>query len=241
MAIKPVDNETFYREVDEELRREQMTQTWRRFAPLIVGGVLLLLVALGGFIYWQNTRSIAAEQRSEQLTRLFEDIEAGRTEGIPARLDQLAAEGGPGYRAAALLTKADMALSAGDDAAAAAAFKAVAGDEDLAAPYRELALIRQTTVEFDKLPPAEVIARLGPLARPGSPWFGSAGELVGIAHLKAGRRAEAGRVFAAMAKDQAIPASLRSRALQMASALGVDAIEDGTATGAVPNNKEASE
>ena len=29
-----------------------------------------------------------------------------------------------------------------------------------------------------------VIQRLGPLARPGQPWFGTAGEMVGIAHLQ---------------------------------------------------------
>src|SRR5207244_10457487 len=103
-----------------------------------------------------------------------------------------------------------------DAKGAIAAFSSVARDEKIAQPFRDLALIRQTTMEFDVLPPDQVIARMQPLAQKGSPWFGSAGELVAIAQLKAGRPTDAGATFAAIAADAATPASIRSRAAQMA-------------------------
>ena len=84
-------------------------------------------------------------------------------------------------------------------------------------------MIRQTTVEFDKLPPATVIERLKPFAQAGSPWFGSAGELTALAYLQQNKPKSAAPIFAAMAKDETLPPSMRSRAVQMASALGVDA------------------
>jgi hypothetical protein len=71
-----------------------------------------------------------------------------------------------------------------------------------------------------------VITRLQPLAVAGSPWFGSAGELVALAHLKANQPARAAPIFAALAKDEKLPSSIRSRALQMAGALGIDATTD---------------
>jgi hypothetical protein len=77
-------------------------------------------------------------------------------------------------------------------------------------------------MEFDTLPPDQVIARMKPLAKKGGPWVGSAGELVAVAQLKAGRPSEAGATFAALVADPAAPASIRSRAAQMASVLGVD-------------------
>jgi hypothetical protein len=43
-------------------------------------------------------------------------------------------------------------------------------------PYRNAALIRQDALEFDRLPPQEVITRLQSMSKPGEPWFGSAGE-----------------------------------------------------------------
>ncbi len=239
MAIRPVDNESFYREVDEELRREQLTGTWKRYGLWIIAGIVLLLGAIAGFLYWQQQQEKRAGETAERLTALFEDIQAGRTKGVEPKLDALAKEGGPGYRAAALLTKADVAVTQGNDAAAVAAFRQVAADEDVAAPWRELALIRQTATEYDKIPPATVIQRLQPLAKAGNPWFGSAGEMVAVAHLKQQKPQEAARIFAAMAKDEGLPESIRSRALQMAGALGVDAVQQ--ADGKAGANKETAQ
>lgn len=238
MAIKPADNETFYREVDEELRKDQLASVWKRYSLAIVAGVLLLLGAIGGYIWWQNRQIEQAGLRGERLVAAFEDVQAGRTKAALPKLDQLAAEDAPGVRAAALLTKADVAIQDGDLPRAIAAFKAVADNGDLAEPYRQLALIRQTTLEFDRLAPAEVIRRLGPLATAGSPWFGSAGELVAIAHLKQGQPARAAPIFAAMAKDDKLPSSIRSRAVQMAGALGVDAVGDSIAGAGAAAAKE---
>ena len=242
LAIKPVSNETFYREVDEELRRDQVAGFWKRYGTLVIIGIVLLLAAIGGAIWWQNQRGEKAGQQGETLTAVFEDVQGGKAQTVGPRLDQLAKEGSDGYRAAALLTKADVALEAGNDAAAVAAFRQVAEDDGLAEPYRNLALIRQTAVEYDTLPPAQVIQRLQPLATAGNPWFGSAGEMVAIAYLKQQQPAKAAPIFAAMAKDKTLPRSMRSRALQMAGALGVDAVEEaaGPAQGAAAT-KEANE
>lgn len=230
MAIKPVNNETFYREVDEELRRDQLSGMWKRYGWAIAAGVVLLLAIIGGVIWWQNHKQARAGEQGEALTAVFQDIQAGKTKEVGPRLDALAKEGTPGYRAAALLTKADLAIQSGNDAAAVAAFREVAGNDEFAEPFRNLALIRQTTIEFDTLPPAQVIQRMQPLAQAGSPWFGSAGELVGLAYLKQQQPDRAARIFAAMARDMALPPSMRSRAVQMAGALGVDATQDSAAT-----------
>jgi hypothetical protein len=43
-----------------------------------------------------------------------------------------------------------------------------------------------------------------------------------LAHLKLNQPRDAARIFAAMAKDQKVPESIRTRAGQMAGSLGVD-------------------
>ena len=74
--------------------------------------------------------------------------------------------------------------------------------------------------------PDAVVARLKPLAVPGNPWFGSAGELVGMAYLKQGNTALAGPLFGAIARDTKTPDTLRARARQEAGLLGYDTIDD---------------
>jgi hypothetical protein len=78
-------------------------------------------------------------------------------------------------------------------------------------------------MEFDTLRPEQVIERLRPLAKPGNPWFGSAGELTAMAMVKQGKKNEAGRLFAANAADRQVPESNRARSVQIAGTLGVDA------------------
>lgn len=230
MAVTPKDNEAFYREVDEELRREQVRRAMRRYGVAAAILLLLFLGAVGGYLWWQQEKEKRAGEQSETLNRVFEDVAGGRTKGIDSRLDDIAKDAGPGYRAAALLTKAAVAVQTGNDAAAITTYKAVAQDEDFAQPYRDLATIRQTALEYDTLAPAAVIERLKPLAVAGNPWFGSAGEMTAVAHLKAGKPELAAPIFAAIAKDENVPGSIRSRAREMASSLGVDAVGDRAAT-----------
>ncbi len=123
MAIKPRDNETFYREVDEELRKDQLSGLWKRYGLLAIGAAVLLIAGLGGFLWWQNQQAAKAGERGEALVAAFDDVQAGKAKAAAPRLDPIAAEGGPGYRAAALLTKADIALQEGNAQAPAATFK----------------------------------------------------------------------------------------------------------------------
>ena len=226
MAIKPRDNESFYREVDDELRRDRTRTLWQRYGKLAIAGLVLFLAAIGGAIYWNNQKQVQAGKQGEQLISAFDDISGGNKAAATGKLDELAKSDAPGYRAAALLTKADLAIESNNLDGAAAIFRQVAADQSLDEAYRNLALIRQTHVEFDKLQPQVVVDRLKPLAVPGNPWFGSAGEMVAISHLKLNKPQDAARIFAAMAKDKQVPDSVRSRAVQMAGSLGVDAIEE---------------
>ena len=229
MALTPDPNQSFYREVDEELRREQIGSFWTRYGRFLLAGFVLLLVAGAGYGLWKNARTKEADRQSETLDKVIADLGKGDDKAVAPRLDDLAASKSDGYRAAALFTRADIALGKGDAAAAAAAFGRIAADGDLPQPYRDLARLRQTAIEFDTIAPALVIERLSPLAKPGNPWFGSAGEMVGAAYLKQQKPERAAPLFAAIAKDEGVPETIRARAVQMAGTLGIDAIEDRSA------------
>jgi hypothetical protein len=222
LAQPPDITETFVREVDENLRRDQLRDLSRKYAGWIVGGIVLFLAASGGFIYWQSYQHRKNEQSVEQLAQVFTEISKGQMQTAPAKLDKLSDSRSKAVRAAAQFGRAAVAINQNDPKLAIAKFKALAEDSSLPKPFRDLALIRQTAMEFDKLKPEEVIARMQPLTKPGAPWFGSAGELTGMAMIKQGKTAEAGRLFVAIARDEQVPDQLRGRAVQLASTLGVD-------------------
>ena len=223
MARPPADpDEAFVREVDENLRRDQAEQFFKKNAPLIVGAVLLLLAAIAGFLYWQNRQAEAAARDSEALVASMEAL-GSRQPGAAARLDPLLDSSSEGIAAQAALTKAAALLMKGDKSGAIALYRTLAEDGDQAQPIRDLATVRLTALEFDSIEPAAVVARLEPLAKPDSAWFGSAGEMTGMALIKQNKNKEAGRLFAAIAADKTVPVSIRTRAVQIAGTLGVDA------------------
>lgn len=223
MAQAPEHNETFMREVDENLRRDRMQEFGKRYGGWIAGGVLLFLAVCGGVLYWKHHKEERSQQQVEQFAQIVRDVGAGNLATAPKQLDELSGSGSKAVRATALFTRAAVALQQNDVKLAIAKYREIAEDDSLPHAYRDAALIRQTALEFDSLQPQQVITRLQPLTTPGNPWFGSAGEMTAIAHLKQGQRAQAGQLFATIAKDKTVSDSMRARAVQLAGTLGVDA------------------
>lgn len=224
LALSPdSSSDAFLREVDENLRRDQAQAFAKRYGIIIAGAILLFLAGIGGFIYWQDRQSKVAAADSETLSAALTDISAGRAATAGPTLDTLTNSPSEGIATEARLTQASVALAAGNRASAIALYRSVADDKGLAQPFRDLASLRLVSLEFDTIKPEAAIARLEPLAKPGNPWFGSAGELTAMAMLKQGRKADAGRLFAAIAADNQVPDTIRSRAVQIAGTLGVDA------------------
>jgi hypothetical protein len=224
LAIKPQDADTFVKEVDEELRKERLNQFVARYGWWILAAIVLVLGSIGGFIWWKDQQAKKAAEQGEALLEVIDGLESGNRSAVAPKIAELAGSEADGYRVAALFARASMQTEAGQRPAAIATLRSIADDESLAEPYRHAALIRQTALEFDQLQPQVVIRRLGPLARPGQPWFGSAGEMVGMAHLRMRRPDLAGQMFQRVGRDEGVAPSIRTRAIQMAGSLGYDAM-----------------
>jgi len=224
-AREAAQQDVFLREVDDALRQDEMLGAFKRYGKPVGLAVAVGLLGLAGYLWWDNHSAEQAGQRGEALTMALDKVEAGNLTPADKDLVPLAAdEGGTG--AAAKMLRAGIALEKHREADAVKLFAEVSADEKAPQAYRDLATIREVAVRFDSMTPQQVVDRLKPLAVPGGAWFGSAGELVGVAYLKQGRNDLAGPLFAQIARDKTQPESLRSRARQMAGLLGVDAIDD---------------
>ncbi len=221
MALTPQNNEAFLREVDDELRRDQALHVWRRYGKALIAALVVALAAFGAYLFWQSRQEQDAGREGEQLQSAYDALAANDTKSAAGPLATLAQSHREGYRVLAIFTQADVLLQKNDLKGAAAKFASVAQDASVAQPFRDLALIRQTSAEFDTLKPEVIVERMRPLAVAGNPWLGSAGELMAAAYLQQGRRDLAGQVFARIAADAQVPRSLRQRAVQMAGVLDI--------------------
>lgn len=220
------EDEILMREIDEAVRQDDTAEFFKKYGVALGGALVLLLAGMFGYWYWESTTEAELERQSEAVISALDSVDAGDFAAADERVAGLVENGSVGARTVARFLQAGAALEQGENAQAVELYAAIAADPEAPKPLRDLALIREVATNFDDRKPADVIAKLEGLAVPGTPFFGSAGELVAIAHLEAGNRDAAGTLFAEIAKDEEIPETLRSRARQMAGLLGVDAIED---------------
>ena len=213
------------REVDDAVRQGDMESFMARFGKPLAIGVVALLLAFGGYLYWQHQQELALERDGEVIVTALDQVQAGNLGEADEQLAGLAGSDNAAAAQARLL-RAGLAAEQGNADEAATLFAAVADDGDAPQALRDLARIREVSTRYDSMEPAQVISMLQPLAAPGRPFFASAGELVAHAYLKQGNRDEAGALFAQIARDENTPESARTRMLNMAGILGVDAVDD---------------
>jgi hypothetical protein len=223
LALPNDPAESFVREVDENLRRDQLRDMAKSHGKWVIAAIILLLVAVGGYLFWQDRQKQQVAEQTEVLSGAIDKIGEGNIKGASADLAPLSSASNDVVRASSELASAALALRQNDRKTALDIYKRIAADDRMPQPYRDLATVRGTMIEYDQMKPDAIIARLSPLAQPGKPFFGSAGEMVALATLARGDRNGAGQMFARIAGDRQVPESIRSRAVQFAGSLGVDA------------------
>ena len=219
--------DVFRREVDEAVRQDTISGFLRKWGKLLIVVIVLGLAVLAAWAWWHHQTTSEAEADAVELTLAIDQLEAGNLKAAAEKAAGLtSAETPAAYRAPAQFLAAAAAQENGNAAEAIRLFDAVANDADVPRPFRDLAAIRAVSVNYDEMEPQQVIDRLKPLAVPGNPWFGSAGEMVGLAYVEQGKTELAGPLFAEIARDEDQPETVRSRARQLAGLFGTDAVDD---------------
>ena len=223
---KSSGDEMFMREVDEAVRQDEVANFARKYGLPIGIAVALGLAAFGGWLVWSNQQDKKLEEGSEQLIAAIDELEAGNLDQADEELAAIASGSSEGAAGMARMVRAGIALSQNKVDEAVGLYGQVANDQSMPQEIRDLAKVRMVAANYDNMQPQAVIDQLGALASEESPWFGSAGEMVAFAYLAQDKPDQAGPLLVAIAKNEDVPQSLRSRTRQLAGLLGYDAIED---------------
>lgn len=199
----------FTREVDEEYRRDQVMRLWKRYGTLAIGALVLVVVGVAGWTFWQNQQQSAAEQASLRMfeaSRLMAEERTGEAREILADLST----GAPAGTATLARMRLAAATAETDPAAGAEAFDAIARDGAAPRALRDLAQLRAAMLRLDTAPD-QALPVLQGLAAPEGTFRHTAREQLGLAALRRGDFETAGRWFDEIATDPATPQALRGR------------------------------
>jgi len=210
-----MSDESFVREVNEELRQDQMKAVWRRYGMAIVAGVILILAATAGYVGWGYWNEQQANQSGDQFSAALDLANEGRTEEALEALGQLEAEGYGAYPVLARLREATLRAEAEDFEAAIAAFDSVAADSSVPGSIRDMARLRAALLLVDHGSYGDVASRAEPLSDDANALRHGAREAMGLAAWAADDLENALRLFEMIVDDTAAPANTRQRAEMM--------------------------
>lgn len=199
-----------FREVDEEVRREQLKGLWDRYGLFMIAAAVLVVIGVGAWRAYQWYEARKAAESGAAYNAAAQLAQEGKPAEAKAAFAQLAASGTPAYRALARLREAEV-IAARDSGAAVAIFEEVAANSGNPQLLRDLATVRAGFVLVDKAPYADISRRLEPLAQPNGPFRHSARELLALSAWRGGDMAAARRWAEAALADPDAPASLRAR------------------------------
>lgn len=211
------DRDSFIDEVSEEVRRDRMFSLWRRFAPFVIGGVVVI-VALAGAKAWMDSKAVDEARRAGAA--IIGATEVAPTEAATALSALADATDHEGAAVLSRLRAAGAYAEAGAAAEAAAAYRQVADDGAADPLLRDFAAFRAVMAGAGGMEPAALIDALNPIADGNGAFRLLAMEAKGAAQLAAGDRDAAIATLRAIIDDEAAPQGLTQRVGALLSALG---------------------
>ncbi|MCM2473057.1 tetratricopeptide repeat protein [Rhizobium sp. CG5] len=206
------NNDSFIREVNEELRSEQMQSVWKRFGLIIIGVAVLIVVgtaAYRGYEYWHEGRASVSGDRFLTALKLANE---GKSEDALAVLAVLEKEGHGAYPVLARLRAATVMAEKGDTSGAIAAFSAIGKDTSVMDVVRSVARMRAAWLLIDTGTYEQVSAEVESMATPLNALRHSAREALGLSAYKAGDMVRAREWFEQITEDAEAPRNVATRA-----------------------------
>jgi hypothetical protein len=213
-----MSEQDIFREVDEDLRREEIAKLWDKYGVLALIGAACIILAVGaykGYGWWENKRA------TETGTAFHQAIElAGANKNADAltALGALAKTAPGGYRILASLEAAAVHVKEGRKGEAISLYETVAaGPGD--ATLKDFARLQAAALRLDDADAKEIASRLEGLNADNNPWRYSARELLGLAAFRSNNLVESEKLFGQILSDPFAPAELRKRAQIMLALL----------------------
>ncbi|MGI9512539.1 MAG: tetratricopeptide repeat protein [Anderseniella sp.] len=206
-----MSDDGLFREVDEEVRRDKLTQIWNRFGTLIVAGCIGIIVLVGSYKGWQYWQAQLAEKAGMEWYNAITLSAAGKTAEADAAFDEITKSGHKGYSVLARLSQAARIGQDGNKAEAVKIYDGVTADGAVDQPLRDLARVRAAYLLVDTDSVADLSSRLSGLDSENSSWRHAVREILALAHVRASDFKAADEQLKLILADPATPAALRAR------------------------------
>lgn len=128
------ETDSFIQEVTEEVRQDRMLAYWKRYGPFVIGAIVLVVAGAASWNWMKAQERAVAESTGGVFLSTNPDAPETQVD-LASRVDGNA-------KLIAELTSAAALASSGETARAAALYADIAGRQDIALEYRDMAVLQ---------------------------------------------------------------------------------------------------
>ena len=210
-----MSDDSFIREVDEELRSDRVQEFWTKYGKLLIAGAVGIVLVTGGTKFYQYYTQQQAASAGDSFMEAVRLADGGKADEAISKLRELQEAGSPTYAALARMRAAAELAKKGELDSALSEYDAISATGSVDANLRDIARLRAGLILVDTGTAADVENRVGPLMAPGAPYRGSAREALALARFKAGDLESAHKLLTEIRSDEGTPRALGQRAQLM--------------------------
>lgn len=208
-----MSDESFIREVNEEIRQEKAKALWGNYGPYLILAAVLLVLATGVYQIYNYWEASKAGRIGDTLLSSFDLANEHNFDEALKKLDDVEKSGFGDYPVLAELRQASIFMEQGDAAKAVAGFDKVAADKGAPEILKKVAKIRAAYILVDTGSFEDVEKRVKDLANDVDPTRIMAREALGLSAYKVGKMDDAHYYFQKIVDEKldGIRATERSR------------------------------
>ena len=210
-----MSDDSFIREVNEELRQDQAKALWDRYGPAFIALAIVVVLFTAGYVGWQYWTETRANKSGDDFSAALLLANGGKADEALAAFDVLEKNGYGAYPLLARMRAATVLFEKGDFTGAIAGFDEVSNDNSIPEAIRDMARLRAALILVDKGSYADVSSRAEQLTNDTNTLRHSAREALGLSAWKAGKPKDAIALFDQIAADEGAPRNIRQRATLM--------------------------
>ena len=202
--------ESFIREVDDDLRAERLEKMWVKYRKFIFGGVALILLSTVAYQLYLNARLKVRLSESDKYEQAAVLNAKGESEGALALYRELQ-DGRTNYKYLAQMRTAGILFEQEKDKEALALLNALRQNSDAPEALRSVAAIGYVSHLVDAGDVKELQGILNPMMTPDNAWYGTAAELSVLLLLRENEVAKAKRLLEESLKKQDLSPIVKTR------------------------------
>lgn len=210
------------REVNDDLREEQMKMLWKRFGGYVIGVAVLIVGIVAGYQGWKQYDISTRGGEGENFHAAQQLAKSGDVDGALQAFAQLSVDAASGYGVLAQFQQAALMAVKGDAAGAAVLYQTIARENIGDVALSGLATVQGAMVEINAggYDVGAMTLRLNAISGDDYPYRYSARELLGVVAMESGDTAQALDLFKQLSADANAPGGINDRAKKLVQYLG---------------------